>query len=170
MHPREREQYERILFRIGRYCAFPLAIFAFILILDQLFPAKDIPDKVQHGYQHTSKSKYGATLHSYMVMDRFHLEVPHEAHLKYPYHDENKPLTNVTITPIFNVPIYISYPIDGEMLYFELPNTVHNMFLPFPWLLLISSLFTIIAYKFNKYTYPLAFLPFLFAAFIYIRF
>lgn len=163
-----RIEYERQAHRIARYCAFPIVIFAFILLLDKYLPRDTYSEVAELGWQERGAGKHPA-LYSYMQTKSFVFVVPHQAHLDYPYYDQNKPLIKIKTTPIFSIPVHASYTL-GEYFYsFELTDNIHALFIPLTWILFISALFTSIAREYNKLTYSLAFLPLLLLALVILK-
>jgi hypothetical protein len=154
--------------RMGRYCAFPILIFAFILLLDKYLPGPIYYEIAQVGWQERGAGKH-PPLYSYMQTKSFIFVVPHQAHLDYPYYDEDKPVLKINTTPIFNIPVHASYGL-GEYVYsFELPDNIHMMFIPLTWMLFISALYTSLARKYSKLNYGLACLPLLLLAFALLK-
>jgi len=154
-----RLKYEKLTYRLFRYASFPIALFAFVVILDGLFPRDIYSEVVENGWQVSSRGRRGSTLHSYMETSSFIVEVPHQAHLKYPYYEKGKPKMNIGVTPIFNIAVQGDYEWNGTRYSFELPNTIHTVFLPLPWMMLLMALYICYARDYDKYSYSLVFIP-----------
>jgi hypothetical protein len=167
---KRRIEIERQTHRIGRYLACPIAVFAFVLLLDKYLPANIYNEVAEMGWQESIHQKRGPTIYiSYMQTETFVFTVPADAHLNYPYYDTDKPPIKIDVTPIFNIPVHVSYTL-GEYFYsFEIPETIHTMKIPLTWMLLLSSLFTILAKEYTMMTYSLAFLPMLLLAFVVLK-
>jgi len=152
-----RQQRDNITYRVFRTLAFPIAFFAILLVSDEWLPLNTLTEPVINGWQRSVGKRHG--LISYMRTESFLLEVPHQAHLKYPYSDKGRPPLVIEVTPIFHVPLSAKYTTDGMQYSFEILNTIFNMFLPLRWTLLISSLYICYAKEYTKYSWSFVFLP-----------
>jgi hypothetical protein len=157
---RAREQ-KRIdnMYRFFRVLAFPIALFAILLIIDKWLPPNTRVEHVESGGQRLFRMKHSSILESYIHTESFLLRVPHQAHLKYPYSDQWRPPLNIKLTRIFDVPIFADYTANDINYSFEIMDTIHTIALPLPWLLLISAGYICFAREYSKYSWSLVFLP-----------
>lgn len=155
-------QWERKAFRIARFLAYPIAVFAFVLVADRYLPRDLYHEVGVMGWQERGHAKRKPPLHSYMQTKSFAFAAPHEAHLNYPYYEADKPVITISVTPIFKVPLHATFTLKDRVYSFPLRD-----FLPITiyWLLFISSMFTILRKEYSMLTYALCYVPIMLLAF-----
>jgi hypothetical protein len=162
-------EWQRQVHRFSRYCAFPIVAFACILLLDKYLPAITYNEVAELGWQERGAGRRNPRLYSYMQTESFVFGVPYEAHLNYPYYEEEKPVMKIEATRIFNIPVHASFTFGDDSYSFILPDNIHMYFIPLSWMLLASALFTILVRKYSKLTYSISFLPLLLLAWVILK-
>jgi hypothetical protein len=154
-----RIEFERNTYRIVRSLTFPMPLVAFILLLDFWLPSNIQPEIVEYGWQRTIHSRYGSRLHSYIQTTSFSFEVPHEVHLTYPYSSKDKPVFDIFVTPILNIPLSVEYTLGDIRYTFDVPRGVHTFYSILPLMLMITSVYICYAKEYSKFTWSLVFMP-----------
>jgi hypothetical protein len=160
---------EKLTMRLFRFMAFPILLFAFLLIIDFYLPEDRISEVVEYGWQETSgRGRYsrGSVLHSYMQTEHFSFPVDHQLHLDYPYYEPNKPPIVLRMTPLFQTIKSISTEINGRVWYSTGIGTIYSFIIPLHWIMFFSALFTVLRKAYELATYSLCFLPVLLLAFV----
>lgn len=145
---------------IMRFVAMPILVFASVLMIDRWLPCQSIEEVATEGFPkiQSSDGTVVRNSRSYMKTAHFTFPVDHDLHENYPYYAADKPLLKISYTPIFRVPRFASVTMDGKLSQFEIGGTIHTSHF-FPWLLLVSSLFTVGYKKYTAVTYSLSFVP-----------
>jgi len=155
---RNKLKLERLAFRVFRVLTFPILIFAIVLIVDHFLPGVKYTEVPIQGWQKVTHSKSGyESVYSFMQTKNFEFEVPNEVHLNYPYYEDvEKPSVTVETTPLFKTITRVTM---GTTRMPDNNKDVFSNWIPLPWLLLLSSLFTVMIRKYALASYSMYFLP-----------
>lgn len=159
------ERREKALHQFMWYLSMPVTAFAIMLLADGWFPTRTIQENVIEGFQQRApRTRHGSgELKSFMRTSNHVVRVQSRDHLNFPYYATDKPSIILYETSIFGIVTKYSFT-DKSAVVSEVPATVHSFPFPLKWLLLVSSLFTLIMRHHSKLTYALCFLPEVFLA------
>lgn len=162
-------QREQQTFKFFRLASFPILLFAIFLLVDEVLPAKIFREVAEEGWQERRGGRRSrGVLVSYMSTEHFILAVPHDIHLNYDYFSKKKQVLTIAATPIQKIPRLVSLAHGDGFVEFEVRYTLYSDF-PWHYLLLLSSVFTILRKKYSKVNYMLCFLPLLMLAIVLLR-
>ncbi|MFD1003490.1 hypothetical protein ACFQ21_29465 [Ohtaekwangia kribbensis] len=164
--------WQKSIFRFFRRLSFLFLAIATLLVIDFYLPSIIIKETAIEGWQ----QREGATrslknydpgkLVSYMRTKDFTIAVPHPVHLNYDYYSDEKPIVIFEFTPILKTAKAIGLS-NYEM--YPAPKTIYSFGIPLHYLLLVSSLFTVLRKNYSRLNYSLCFLPaLLFSALILV--
>jgi hypothetical protein len=144
--------------RVLRYLTFPVLMFSISLILDKYLPYKVFYETPVMGWQEGRKvSKHKSEYRSFMQSQSFVFEVPNNVHIDYPYYEKDKPAFEISVTRIFRFPIHIRFEMDNRKNSFYVPHLPVTTYFSWNWLLLLSTLITVIVRKSTPLTYGMPF-------------
>ncbi len=152
----KQEKLEKFFHRTAWYLSMPIAVFAIILVLDGLLPFTVINENVQKGFRKTDQHEAG--LKSFLETDHHTIRVPDEIRLNLEKVSNPSPVVTLHITSILKIPVEFALSNNSRQV-MEVPLTIHTIGFPLKWLLLISSLFTVIMKDFSRLSYALCFFP-----------
>lgn len=164
--------WQKSIFSFFRRLSFLFLVIATLLVIDFHLPATIIKETAIEGWQQregairTVKSYDPGELVSYMRTKDFTIAVPHPIHLNYDYYAVEKPVVIFEFTPILKTSKAIGLPTTGM---YPAPKTIYTFDIPLHYLLLVSSLFTVLRKNYSTLNYTLCFLPaLLFSAIIVV--
>jgi hypothetical protein len=152
--------WESKVYRFVRLLAFPILAFAIVLELDQFLPANVYEEVAEVGWQKSySRRSSSSTLYSYMQTEHFVINVPDELHVSYDYWADVKEKLTITASPIFRIPLTVTYKLDNERYISNIDGTVYRQIIPLPFLLLASAFFIVFSKRYTPLNFLLSWLP-----------
>jgi hypothetical protein len=153
---------EQRKYKVARFMAMPILLFAFLLTVDEYLPAIHYNEMSDRGWQFTVGRKYHELL-TFMRTKSFILQVPEEVHLDYDY--DNPGIMDIATSPIFGIPREVKANTKHYEYTFEPEEEIYSGFFPVHWLLLLSAMFTVFRKKYSVMNYALGYMPLLLLGF-----
>ena len=156
---------EKQIYPIARMMSVPILAFAILLMLDFYLPSLVFHEVAEEGWQKLPKAYYKHSgysnqelLVSRMRTKNFEFIVPDEVHANYSYRGDKDTL-HIATTPILKTVKNVSLMKEDAMIKWDVQETIYTRFIPWHFLLLASSLFTVFRKDYSQLSYSLCFLP-----------
>ncbi len=156
---------EKRIFPIARMMSIPILAFAILLMIDFYLPTRLFREVAEEGWQKLPKAYYKHSgyandelMVSRMRTKSFEFIVPDEVHTNYNYYS-HKDTLYIATTPILRTVKNVSLTTDGALIRWDVQETIYTRFIPWHFLLLASSLFTVFRKNYSQLNYSLCFLP-----------
>jgi hypothetical protein len=154
--------WQKSIFKFFRRLSFLFLAIATLLVVDFHLPSTIIREIAIEGWQQREggsgslKNYDPGELVSYMRTRDFTIAVPHQVHLNYDYYAVERPTVIFEFTPILKTAKAIGL-VNNQM--YPAPKSIYTFEIPLHYLLLASSLFTVVRKKYSRLNYSLCFLP-----------
>jgi DnaJ domain len=156
---------EKQIFPIARMVSIPIFLFALLLVCDYYLPSLDYKEVAEQGWQKLPKMLYKHSGYSNqedlitrMKTKSFEFIVPDEVHTNYNYY-ANKDTLYIAATPILKTVKSVGINTNAGLIKWKTEGTIYTRFIPWHFILLVSSLFTVLRKEYSQLNYSLCFLP-----------
>lgn len=156
---------ERQIFPIARLLTIPILVFALLLVADYYLPSLDYKEVAEEGWQKLPKMLYKHSGYSNqddlitrMKTKNFEFIVPDEVHTNYNYYGKKDTLY-IAATPILKTVKSVGINTNAGLIKWTTEGTIYTRFIPWHFILLVSSVFTVLRKEYSQLNYSLCFLP-----------
>ena len=156
---------EKQIFPIARMVSIPIFLFALLLVGDYYLPSLNYKEVAEQGWQKLPKMLYKHSGYSNqddlitrMKTKNFEFIVPDEVHTNYNYYG-NKDTLYIAATPILKTVKSVEINTNAGLIKWKTEGTIYTRFIPWHFILLVCSLFTVIRKEYSQINYSLCFLP-----------
>lgn len=154
------EKIQKLQHKIAWYLSMPIALFAIVLVIDGLLPAKTHHENILGSFQENKPADKGhiGQVRTFIKTEHYNVAIPEGASLNFSGKNDQRTTMTIYVTPVFKIPVEFTLSNNSSAL-LEVPRTIHTIGFPLKWILLISCLLTLIMKDFTKFSYAVCFFP-----------
>lgn len=156
---------EKKIYPVARLVTMPILVFALLLVIDFYLPSLAFNEVAEAGWQKLPKMSYKHSGYSTqeefisrMRTKNFEFIVPDEVHTSYNYYGDKDTLY-IAVTPILKTVKNVGIKTEVGLIKWNAEGTIYTRFIPWHFLLLATSLFTVLRKNYSQLNYSFCFLP-----------